>query len=156
MNEEELAKGKKRAAQALVLLGGAFVMVFAVLATTQVWKDAWLGFHGESGQFVAATCESKSSGRSGANTVCTGTFTADNGSTVATSRLKSSGPGTMAVGDSHRVRCDTGGACAFEGTTDAAKGVGGALFVTLFTALIPVGTLLMARRIGSWPEPPRP
>ncbi|MFF5505870.1 hypothetical protein [Streptomyces roseolus] len=149
MNEGELAKGKKRAAQALVLLAGVFVMVFAVLATAQAWKGAWLGLHGESGRFVAASCEGKSSGRSGTSTVCTGTFTGDNGRTVATSRLKSSGLDSMAVGDSYRVRCDTDGACAFEGPTDVAKGVGGALFVTFFTALIPVGTLLMARRIGS-------
>ncbi|MGA5870427.1 hypothetical protein [Streptomyces cinereoruber] len=150
MNEERLPTGKKWAARALVLLAGAFVTVFAVLATARGWEESGvaLGLDGTPGRFTATACEVESGGRGGSKTACTGTFTSDDGRTVATSRLKWSGADGMAVGGSAEVRCDADGTCVFAGATDTASTVAAAAALTACTALVPLVTFLSARRIG--------
>ncbi|MFJ7126741.1 hypothetical protein [Streptomyces sp. NPDC098101] len=150
MNEERLPTGKKWAARAVVLLAGAFVMVFAVLATVRGWEESGvaLGLDGAPGRFTATACEVESGGRGGARTACTGTFSSDDGRTVAPTRLKWSGTDGMAVGGSAEVRCDADGTCLFAGATDTASAVATTAAMTAGTALVPLAAFLLARRIG--------
>ncbi|MFJ4337723.1 hypothetical protein [Streptomyces sp. NPDC088915] len=150
MDEGELTAGKKWAARALVLLAGAFVMAFAIPATARGWEESGiaLGFDGVPGRFIATACEVESGGRGGAHTACTGTFTSDDGRTVATSRLKWPGADGKAVGGSDEVRCDANGTCLFTGATDVASTVATAAVMTSGAALVPLAAFLLARRIG--------
>ncbi|MEW2219378.1 hypothetical protein AB0939_08715 [Streptomyces sp. NPDC006990] len=145
MGERKLARGTKWALRTLIVLVGAFAMGGGALASLDAWEEAriGLGFDGGPGRFVATACETQSSGRGGPTTVCTGTFTSDDGRTVEESRLKEGGEG-MSVGDSHRVRCDDG-TCVFAGQT----AIGGVLVYPVLTVLAPVAAFSLAREVGS-------
>ncbi|MGW4162963.1 hypothetical protein [Streptomyces sp. NPDC004788] len=150
MDEGELAPGKKWAARGFVLLVGAAVTVSGVLLAVRLWGEAGvgMGFGGEPGRFVATACTKEGGGRGGPRTVCTGTFTSDDGRTVARGSMSSPGADSMAVGDAFDVRRGGDGTCVRVGVTDVAGAVVSALMTTLLTLVVAVASVVLARRVG--------